>query len=596
MGGPWEEYQQATPVEPGPWAEYAPQIQMKAAHGTVIPTKESGFLDSVADRWGNRTGKVSAMVDRNTAGDFVSDIQNLPQMAALTAGQVAGGALDVGAEGVKSAYRGIVPENLREAISTTGGMLADTGPGRLAGKALQFGGNAYDAFSKTYPDSAMALEGGLNVVGLTGVSAGAKKMVPKPTQGMLSRQYSSTVKHGIEKAIRPGVEGKRTFGQAKNYFDRAEDAVSSIVDNAPNLKFTDDIGDVVSGKLPKNLRQFSESIDQTKKGLFDKYNAMAQDAGDAGAAVKLTPIADDISAITKSRPLMDNAPDVVDYAAKRAEALAGRGVYTAQEAQEAVTILNKSLDSFYKNPTYDTFGKAYIDSQIAQHLRKGLDDVIETTTGAGYQGLKRQYGSLKAIERDVNRRMIVSGRQNAKGLVDGFTDVLSGGQMVQGLLTANPATIGNAVAMKGLAKWVKRLNDPDLAVDSMFKKAARIKGRITPQPASTMMPPQVNPQPVQYQNLDIPAYKRAGVAPDMTYKYPPMQTPTTRALPAPQGFTLYTPEESASLLAQMQAEKAIPQRLGSKNIPGGGLLGGGITAEERRRINALQRGLSRKNR
>ncbi len=391
----------------------APQLQMKSSHSAPVLPKEDGFAQRVFNDFKGRAGKVSAMVDRNTQGGLLSDFGNLPQIGMLTAGQVAGGALDVAGEGLKSAYRGLVPEKLRGAISTTGDMLAKTGPGRAVSKALQFGGNAYDTFSKSYPDSSLALEGGLNIVGLTGAISGAKKMVPQPTQGMLSRQYTNTVKKGIEKAIRPGVEGKRTFGQAGQYFNKAEDAVSSIVDNAPNLTFTDDLGEVVAGRLPKNLKQFSESIEQTKKGIFEKYNTMAQDAGEAGATVQLTPIADDISAITKSKPLMDNAPDVVEYATKRSEALAGRGVYTAQEAQEAVSILNKSLDSFYKNPTYDTFGKAYIDSQIAQHLRKGLDDVIETTTGAGYQGLKRQYGSLKAIEKDVNRRMIVHGRLNS---------------------------------------------------------------------------------------------------------------------------------------------------------------------------------------
>lgn len=573
------------------------QVQTKASHGAVTVPQEKNFGNRVVDAWGKRAGKVSAMVDRNTKGGFVNDIQNLPQMGMLAAGQVAGGALDVGTEGIKSAYRGLVPEKLQSAISGAGDMLADTGLGRMAGKALQAGGNAYGAFSEAFPDAAMALEGGLNIAGLTGAGAGAKNAIPKPTQGMLSRQYSSTVKQGIEKAIRPGVEGKRTFGQANKYFGNAENAVSSIIENAPNLKLTDEIGEAVSGKLPKNIKQFSESIEQTKQGLFSKYNAMAQEAGQAGATLNLTPIANDIAAITTSKPLIDNAPEVVEYAARRAEALAGRGVYTAQEAQEAVSILNKSLDSFYKNPTYDTFGKAYIDSQIAQHLRKGLDDVIETTTAPGYQELKRQYGSLKAIERDVNRRMIVHGRQNAKGLVEGFTDVLSGGQMVQGLLTANPATIGQAAAMKGLAKWVKRLNDPDRAVENMFKKAAGIKGKIRPD--SPMPAPPVeatlssDPMPV---NRNTPAYKRRGVTPDMTYIYPPMPTPTTKALPAPQGFTLYTPEESAAMLAQMQAEQAIPARLGAKNISGGGLLGGGITAAERRRLNGLQRGLLSSNR
>lgn len=574
---------------------YQPVLSQEAmaAHKIGAVPTEKDFGQRLSEDWGERARKVSAMVGRNTQGGFLEDVVNLPRVGALTAGQIAGGALDVGTEGLRSAYRGLVPERLQQAISTTGGMLADTTPGQLLSRAIQAGGQAYGSFANAYPDAAMALEGAVNIVGLTGAGAGAKKAVPQPTSSSLAKQYSATVKKGIEKAVRPGVEGKRTFGQAGKYFGDAEKATTAIIENVSNLRLTDEAGEAVVGSLPKSLKQFSEAIEQTKRSAFEKYNALAQEAGKAGATVNLTPIADNLSAITKSKPLIDNAPDVVEYAARRAEALAGRGAYTAQEAQEAVSILNKSLDSFYKNPTYDTFSKAFIDSQIAQHLRSGLDNVIENTTTPGYQALKREYGALKAIERDVNRRMIVAGRQNAKGLVEGFTDVLSGGQMVQGLLAANPTTIAQAGAMKGIAKWVKMLNDPDRAVENMFKKASGIKEKIgqtipkRPAPMGVASVPQ-GPAPV---NTNIPSFKRRGVVPDTTYRYPPMQTPTTMALPAPQGFVLHTPEEADSILA----DAIVARNLGGKNLPGG-IISEGLTAAERKRLNALARGINASNR
>lgn len=545
-------------------ANTQPQVDTMPAHVVGLVPSEDSLAGNIGADWGRRAGKVSAMVGRNTGG--LDTITNIPKMAALTAGQVAGGALDVGVEGLRSAYRGMVPQGLQNAISDAGRMLADTTPGRLVGGALSSGRNLYGKFSNAYPDAAMALEGGLNIANVAALGAGAKAAIPKPSQSALARQYAATIDRGIKKAIRPSVEGKRTIGQANKYFGDAQSAVSSIIDNKAGLRLTDDVGDIVSGGLPKNLRQFSEAIDQTKRGIFDRYNAMAESAGGAGATVNLTPIADELSAITKSKPLIDNAPEVVNYAASRAEALANRGVYTAQEAQDAVAILNKSLDSFYKNPSYDTFGKAYVDSQIAQHMRSGLDKSIEGISGAGYQDLKRQYGALKSIERDVNRRMIVHSRQNTKGLLDGFSDVLSGGQMVQGLLSAKPAVIAQAGAMKGIARFVKAINDPDRAVAGMFTKAEKIRNAAPP----TAAPPALNKQKIP----PIPRY--------VTPMLPP---------PAAQGFTLYTPEQSAAILAGPR----VSSQLGAKNLPGG-LLSGGISRAEKMRLNALNRGLLPTNR
>lgn len=440
--------------------------------------EEQGFLSRVGDDLRERGQKIEKMVGRETAGGFLEGVKNTPAIIGQTVGQMAGGINDIAGEGLVSAYRGVVPKEAREGISSGFNALAKTGPGRAVGNVLQGGKEAYGKFSTAYPDAAMAIEGAGNIAGLSYGAKGGADIIAKPTPSMMSRQYSAVVKKGIEKSIRPGVEGKRTFGQAQKYFSDAEKAVTSIIDNAPNLNLTDDLGETIVGQLPKNLKQFSQAVEQTKGDIFNRYNSMAKEAGQKGAVVELTPIADELANITKSKPLADVAPETVSYAMKRAESLARRTTYTAEEAQEAISILNNSLESFYKSPTYDSFSKAYIDKQIANHMRKSLDSVIEETTEAGYQGLKKEYGALKSIERDLNRRMVVHSRQNAKGLAEGLTDALSGGAMVHGLLSMSPAMVGQAAAMKGIAGWVKMLNNPDTVVKKMFTKAANIKSQL----------------------------------------------------------------------------------------------------------------------
>lgn len=65
-------------------------------------------------------------------------------------------------------------------------------------------------------------------------------------------------------------------------------------------------------------------------------------------------------------------------------------------------------------------------------------------------------------------RAIVQARKNAKGLLD-FTDVFSGGNVVQGILTLNPTQIAVGGTQKAIASVMKTLNDPDRYVRKLFE-------------------------------------------------------------------------------------------------------------------------------
>lgn len=406
-----------------------------------------------------------------------------------------------------------VPSAVVEAATNIKNSIRDKGLGQ----------SLYDYTYEHPLSTAMNVSGGL---GLAGKAAGAGNLmktanvldraslwtnpvniVASPATRVINRirgagvPAEQIIETGINKGIRPGVEGNRTFHQAKTYMDKAKTAVQTIVDNKNNLALTDEFGETVN-KLPENLREFSQAIDQTKRNIFTEYNAMAKDAGQAGASINLNPIGGELNKVVNSKVLNDIAPETVNYAKQRMKALVekkitvqndtglldykgnkiisekqtttGRGKYTADEAQEAIQHLNNSLEAFYKNPSYDTASKAYIDSLIANRMRSALDDVIEKTTGAGYQGLKNKYGALKSIERDVNRRAIVDARKNVKGLVD-FSDIFSGGEIVRGLLTLNPGAVGMGAASKSIAWLYKFKNNPNTIVKKMFEGVSNPK-------------------------------------------------------------------------------------------------------------------------
>lgn len=340
-------------------------------------------------------------------------------------------------------------------------------------------------------DAAMWLTGGLGVLragagraGLSSIEAlagGAEdavlglgpKMVKagKTVAGAVGiggeTPWADIVDRAIPKAIRPGVEGQRTAAKMQSYKESARSAVKSIVDNKGNLSYARD-GGTVTGELPQNLPEFSEAIAQTKRGIFNQYDDMQRAAGGKGATVALGDIANELDTIAKNPAVQDWGKGAAEYAAEKASALRARGAYTAQDAQDAIAALNRSLEAFYKNPTGETATRAYVDSMVANRLRSSLDEVITSTEGPGYQALKKQYGDLKAIERDVNRRAVVDARKNIKGLID-FSDIFSAAEVIKGLSTGNVADVLAGGSARAISRWYKSINDPNNVVARMFK-------------------------------------------------------------------------------------------------------------------------------
>lgn len=283
-------------------------------------------------------------------------------------------------------------------------------------------------------------------------------------------QIDAYVAGKFEKGVKPSVAGKNTTSQVGSYQNKVLQAVKTIADNKSNLNLVDEYGEP-TGKLPQNLKQFADAIDQTKKQVFSKYDALQKAAGENGAKVELVPISNELRLIQNSPVIEDLHPEVAKYAESKANALEKRGSYTTEQTQDAISNLNKSLEAFYKNPSYETASRASIDAMIANQLRSTLDGVIENSnvSDASYQALKNQYGALRSIEKDVVHRSIVDARKNIKGLID-FSDIATGAEVLKGLATLNPATIATGLTGKAIAAYYKYLNNPNTAIKQLFNQ------------------------------------------------------------------------------------------------------------------------------
>jgi hypothetical protein len=288
-------------------------------------------------------------------------------------------------------------------------------------------------------------------------------------QVKVDEQIAKAVKKGISKGIKPTVVGKKTLARHDKFYLDANDAVKTIADNRDNVKIVDENGE--SAPHPRSSAEMAQAVDQTKKILYKQYHDMALAAGDKGAQLDVAPIIAKIDKVSKD--LKEN-PETRAYAESLKAEIQELQGQSPEIIEARIKDLNSSLAGFYEGRTAKA--KARIDGSVANLMREELDNKITGAVGEGYQGLKNKYGSLKAIEKEVNHRAIVNARKAGKSIID-MTDIFTGGDLAAGVLTMNPLLIAKGVAGRGLKELYKAINNPDRAVAAMFKKVYGLSDR-----------------------------------------------------------------------------------------------------------------------
>lgn len=427
--------------------------------------KEDGFLTRLGQDFKTRGREVISTGKQAMEGEISpveTGIRVVGQAAAL------GG--DVIGQGLTSVARTVLPRAFREKAAEKVGEAA-------IAVGLPKAVEKYEAFAQENPRLTKTAEGLVNIASLLPqkkvadvAKVGVAEAGEQASKAMLKRSIASlddAVERDLVKAIRPPVSKTANSQAMKAYVQKGKEAVNAIVDRKDSLKLGD-------AELPESLQQFAEAIEQTKKQVFKEYNDKALKAGEAGVKVDLGKAANEIAVLADNAVLQDNAPDVIKYIKDRSSRLSKRGSYTPEQAQEAIKLYNESLESFYRNPSYDSATRAAVDAVIVNNIRQGLDEAIEGIAGEGYQRLKNLYGSLRTIESDVAKRAIVDARKNAAGLID-FTDILTGASAAEAILSMNPAQFVASGVAKGIKGYLKYKNDPNVMVKNLFKRVKNVK-------------------------------------------------------------------------------------------------------------------------
>ncbi len=469
--------QQNQPKEPGMVQKFAQGVASPFLRTGLTLARAAGAVSYIAS--GDRE-KAATLLDRSqpTNLGYFGDVKPVGLANFNEGGKaVAKSALDtvgvgtelasyaIGGEGtsglVKAGFKGIVKEGILQGAKTglQVGALQGLGSG-LQKEDATLGSVAKDTFVGGLGG---ALTGGALGGVTSGISAGVRGVANKFSQNF-SKQADEAIVNGIERGIKPSVAGKKTPTLYNNFLDRSKLAVKYITETKNELGLK---------KLPKTMDEFSDAISKAKTNVFAKYNYLNKVAGQGEARVYLQPVVNELSNIAKDPVLSDVAPQVSKYAQDLAETYTKRGFYTTEEAQKAIELFNSKLKAYYRNPSPELANKVYMENMVVNNLRKELDSTIQNASGQNYQALKNVYGALSDLEKEVSHRAVVVNRQNVKGLAD-LSDIYTGSQMIEGLLTGNPLQITRGLVGKTIATTYKTLNNPDRIIQQMFDKVDAI--------------------------------------------------------------------------------------------------------------------------
>lgn len=287
-----------------------------------------------------------------------------------------------------------------------------------------------------------------DVIG-SGLSRAIAGNSPQAVDAMVNRVYRQVVK--------PGRAGRTSAPALEQQDNRILTTFDQIIANRPALQLTDEAGNVVSGQLPRSLRQFGEAADQTKQRIFQQYDQMAKAAGATGVTVDLTPIAGKLQTLAQS--LVDVHPSMANDAMRMAQAFMQRGSYSPNRAQATIESLNKIQGYPMRNPVHDL---------ATRELRAALDQTIAGAAGPGYQALRTQYGALRSVEKDVAAAVQREANKLPGGLGGLLADSLGGEEILRGIVTFNPRAVVTGVGLKAAQRLRQYVNSPNRAIEKLF--------------------------------------------------------------------------------------------------------------------------------
>lgn len=295
------------------------------------------------------------------------------------------------------------------------------------------------------------------------------KMDPEVIDRKLVRDY-----RGLVNTRRPDQLSAK---QLKLQDQRITTAFDSIIDAKNDISFSDANGvPQRPGQTPRSLENLSEGIDALEHSIYENYTAAAQRAGQQGVRVPLGPTADHIEQLVNAPHMRLFDRGIRNKLLETAAELRAEGAMNPLQMQNTIQHLNARTKGVQ---TAESISENAVMAQALHTMRQTLNTTMEQALqGPQYAALRAQYGALRSIRDDVANALRKEWG-NKPGLIDRASDHVFWLNAAHGLVTLNPAAIGNAVALKSAQALTKYLRSNNRAVTRMFN--ARVQTR-TPTP------------------------------------------------------------------------------------------------------------------
>ena len=310
----------------------------------------------------------------------------------------------------------------------------------------------------------------------------------------------------INKSIKPTVKWKMNQADYNKFIDDTLDIVDLMDKNKWILQYTDDAWNAVKWQMPTNMRETSEALWNLKKVLYDQYNEIAKQAGDAGARVNMNKAfqqLDDLSKDISQNIANPQTKNIIDtYKDALLQYTDDAGTIAIEDAQKLTQDFNKQLTAFFKNPNMNDVSKNSIVAQLNKWtkdaINDSIDDVLDNSIKNGssassqYTQLKSFYGKIKTIEDEISKRALVEARKNAKGLSSTILDSLSWWEFTSAVLSLDPVKAGKAWVMNLISRYYNYVNNPNTQLNNLFKLVERTNNPTTTQTITQWIKDTVN--------------------------------------------------------------------------------------------------------
>lgn len=296
----------------------------------------------------------------------------------------------------------------------------------------------------------------------------------------------------------------------------------------------------------------TDLFDDTLKGLvtakdkiFKTYDDIANQAGKQGVEIDLRPLESNlrkyITGIT-TQPKRLRAERILVELKNNFP----NGKVKPSDFQAYIQLLNEELGGLTGGAEKGAVG---VTADFTRQARELMDDAI-SRTGKEYQFFRNEYKSLATIEKNLVSQYQKALRKKGTGL-SGYADLISGSEMINGIISGNPGLMTQSIAVRLGAKYIRAINDPETWLRRAFKGIDSVEELFTTakRTGGQALLPEGKIGADTFSPLPMKSPLGAGV------KYEPMAQKINRVIP----------ENQKLLPTAVGKSQGVPIRLGSRS-------------------------------